>query len=304
MGEDWATIKRMVTSNRANELSEGMTWYLGACTSGANSSDVSDAPGGKAKRRAFCLKQSYLNYKLGFTGKVSGPKVILTPPRGKSIERFVLDEMNSYADRYARDIAKELGRTDIYQVMPKSHNALLAKLLLKAILADKVERTAGLETHFEQFEKAGVITKAVCLESDGRLVESISFPAFKWIDLGAEESWEDSELYGQLTSKFLFLVFKKQQDSEERKFDGAFFWTMPSSDLEVMKKLWGDTVEKIRGGDYSSFLKKTEHKIGHVRPHARDKSDTFPTPQGGAETKKSFWLNNSYVRELIRLNAS
>lgn len=299
MSEDWAAIKQMVTTNRANELSEGMTWYLGACTAGANASDVTDAPGGKAKRRAFCLKQSYLNYKLGFTGKISGPRVILTPPKGKGIEQFVMDEMNSYAGRKARDIAQELGRTDIYQVMPKSHNALLAKLLLKAILADKIERTDGFDTHFEQFEKAGIIMKAVCLESDGRLVESISFPAFKWIDLAAEEVWEDSELYAQITSKFLFLVFRKQQDSEERKFEGAFFWTMPSSDIEEMKKLWADTIEKIRSGDYSRFLKKTEHQVGHVRPHARDKADTFPTPQDGAETKKSFWLNNDYIRNII-----
>lgn len=304
MGEDWSSIKKMVTSNRANELSEGMTWYLGACTSGADSFDMSDAPGGKAKRRAFCLKQSYLNYKLGFTGKVSGPKVILTPPKGKGIERFVMDEMNRYADRYARDIAKELGRTDIYQVMPKSHNALLAKLLLKAILADKVERTEGLETHFEQFEKAGIIMKAVCLESDGRLVESISFPAFKWIDLGAEERWEGSELYGQLTSKFLFLVFMKQKDSEERKFEGAFFWTMPSADLDEMSKLWADTIEKIRSNEYGSFLRKTQHQVGHVRPHARDKSDTFPTPMGEDETKKSFWLNNDYIRKIIEKHLS
>jgi hypothetical protein len=228
--------------------------------------------------------------------------VILTPPKGKGIESYVLDEMNRHADRYARDIAIELGRTDIYQVMPKNHNALLAKLLLKAILADKVERTEGLNTHFEQFEKAGIIMKAVCLESDGRLVESISFPAFKWIKLAAEERWEDSELYSQLTSKFLFLVFKKHLDSEERKFEGAFFWTMPSADLDEMYVLWADTVEKIRNDEYGSFLKKTEHPVGHVRPHAKNRSDTFPTPQGGAETKKSFWLNNDYVRNVIKMN--
>lgn len=299
MSNDWLTIKNMVVSNHASELSEGMTWYLGACTSGANSADTSDAPGGKAKRRAFCLKQSYLNYKLGFTGAIRGPKVTLIPPKGNDIEHFVLGEMNHYADRYARDIASELGRSDIYRIMPKNHNALLAKLLLKAILADKVERTEGIEAHFEQFEKAGVITKSICLESDGRLVESISFPAFKWTELASEENWEESVLYRQLTSKFLFLVFRKQIDTEERKFEGAFFWTIPSSDLEAMSKLWSDTIDKIRGNNYESFIKKTQHPVGHVRPHARNKQDTYPTPQGGNETKKSFWLNNSYVRAVI-----
>lgn len=304
MSEDWSAIKSMVLSNRANELSEGMTWYLGACTSGANAADVSDAPGGKSKRRAFSLKQSYLNYKLGFSTNFNGPKVILTPPSSKGIERYVLDELNRYAGRNASDIASELGRRDIYEVMPKNHNSLLAKLLMKAILADPVVRTNELDTHFEQFEKAGVMMKAVCLESDGRLVESISFPAFKWVELAAEENWEDSELYGQLTSKFLFLVFKKQPDTEERKFEGAFFWTMPSADLNEMMKLWADTIEKIRSNEYASFLRKTQHQIGHVRPHAMDKTDTSLTPQGGAETKKSFWLNNDYVRELIRANVS
>jgi len=61
--KDWEYIIAKIKRGEAHLLSEGDTYYLGACTKAANSSVVRDAPGRiKAKPRAFSFKQPYLNF--------------------------------------------------------------------------------------------------------------------------------------------------------------------------------------------------------------------------------------------------
>ncbi len=296
MSSDWLHIKNKVVNGKANELSEGHTWYLGACTAGANSTKLRDAPMGiKAKVRAFSLKPSYLNYKLGYTQTAKGPKIILEPSVGQTLDEYILSNMCTYFDKPLDYVASSIGRAELSNSFAKNMRSKVARALLEEIAG---KHTSDISSDFEQFRKAGVIEKAVALEQNGRLKESISFPAFKWKELVNEEEWEDSELYTLLTTKFFFTVYKKTSTTMPILI-GCFFWTMPLKDLDSMKMLWLDTKHKIRTGDYDDFIKKTEHAVGHVRPHARDISDTYPTPQGTAQTKKSFWLNNDYVRDVI-----
>lgn len=297
MSEDWQLIKKTINDGRANQLSEGATWYLGACTAGASSSVRRKAPGGivDAKVRAFSLKPSYLNYKLGFSSRPAGPKAIFITPKGKTLDEYLLDNMQSYFDKPLNVIAKSINRPMLIQSFPKNINSKIVRALLEEIAST---RTKDVKTEFEQFRKGGVIEKTVTLESTLKLKESISFPAFKWKDLNEEDEWEDSELYSVLTTKFFFSVTKKTSSSMPVLI-GCFFWTMPPDDLEQMKILWLDTKLKICNGDYGNFIKKTGNLVGHVRPHALNAADTFPTPQGGMETKKSFWLNNDYILKVI-----
>jgi len=61
---DWEFIVEKIRRGEAHLLSEGDTYYLGACTKAKNSSVVRDQPRSRipAKPRAFSLKQTYLNY--------------------------------------------------------------------------------------------------------------------------------------------------------------------------------------------------------------------------------------------------
>jgi hypothetical protein len=45
--------------------------------------------------------------------------------------------------------------------------------------------------------------------------------------------------------------------------------------------------------------KKSESWIAHVRPHGMNKKDVDETPSGKWEVKKCFWLNASYIKEVI-----
>lgn len=295
MSQDWLVIKDMVTSGRANELSEGKTWYLGACTAGAAGSYRIAPNDVNAKTRAFSLKNSYLNFKLGYTSKVNGPKVILQPSAGQTLDEFILFNMSQFFNKPVDKVASMIKRSELSASFAKNMKSKVARALLEEITG---KHTNDISSYFLQFRKAGVIEKAVTLEISGKLKESISFPAFKWMELNDEIEWEDSELYSTLTSKFFFTVFQKTSTTMP-VLVGSFFWTMPNKDLESMKQLWIDTKLKIKDGNFRNFLKKTEHEVGHVRPHAQKALDTYPTPQGGKETKKCFWLNNDYVNEVI-----
>lgn len=56
--KDWETITKKIADGKAHELSEGDTFYLGACTKGANSSSVRKQPFSEilAKQRAYSFK--------------------------------------------------------------------------------------------------------------------------------------------------------------------------------------------------------------------------------------------------------
>ena len=57
-------INKKIASGKAHELSEGDTFYLGACTKGANALSVTKQPFSEipAKQRAYSFKQGYVNH--------------------------------------------------------------------------------------------------------------------------------------------------------------------------------------------------------------------------------------------------
>lgn len=91
---------------------------------------------------------------------------------------------------------------------------------------------------------------------------------------------------------------------------------MPHSDILEAKSVWdnmktnvskGEIVKEVtdRGTRKTYFPKKTENRISHVRPHARNADDTYDLPVADKLTgltkftKHCFWLNASYVKNEI-----
>lgn len=66
--EDYNVIRDLVQAGKAEELSEGLTHYLGACTKGATEATMWTEqfypPHSLAKKRAYCFKRSYMDYVL------------------------------------------------------------------------------------------------------------------------------------------------------------------------------------------------------------------------------------------------
>ena len=65
--QDWEFINQKIKNGKAHELSEGDTFYLGACTKGSTAlKSFRNQPFNEeqAKQRAYSLKQGYVNHKL------------------------------------------------------------------------------------------------------------------------------------------------------------------------------------------------------------------------------------------------
>lgn len=157
--------------------------------------------------------------------------------------------------------------------------------------------------------------KTVKLDKYGKLKESMSFPAFKYVDI-AEENWQTSGLREYFSNNlFAFTVY--QGKGKETYLKKIVLWKMPENVLEDgVRRVWEKTKKCIMAGDivkyiddngryFTFFPSSTENPYMHVRPHAKDRNDTNQLPVADKLTglvqypKHCFWLNRSYVLKII-----
>tara|TARA_R110001606_G_scaffold265849_1_gene414824 strand:- start:272 stop:1657 length:1386 start_codon:yes stop_codon:yes gene_type:complete len=309
---DWEFINQKIKDGKAHELSEGDTFYLGACTKGSTAlKSFRDQPFNEeqAKQRAYSLKQGYVNHiianiaqeETAVYGKIIERPEILDKVR--SIEEIVILKFHPFYGKSANQIEKELG-LELNQ-NAKSYFANLTNAILGLELGQKIE----------EFEKADIQVKTIRLKENDLPKEDISFPTFEYKEL-VETDWEDSDFKNILESKFFFVFY--QFEGENLILRKVKFWNMPYSDIVEAKNVWQEMVKTVSSGEIvkevtekdvrkTYFPKKTENRISHVRPHARNAADTYELPvadklTGLTEyTKHCFWLNASYVKDEIYL---
>tara|TARA_R110002124_G_scaffold104281_1_gene253974 strand:- start:1893 stop:3278 length:1386 start_codon:yes stop_codon:yes gene_type:complete len=310
--QDWEFINQKIKDGKAHELSEGDTFYLGACTKGSTAlKSFRDQPFNEeqAKQRAYSLKQGYVNHiianiaqeETAVYGKIIEHPEILEKVR--SIEEIVILKFHPFYGKSAEQIEQELG-LELNQ-KAKSYFANLTNAILGLELGQKIE----------EFEKADIQVKTIRLKENDLPKEDISFPTFEYQEL-VETDWEDSDFKNILESKFFFVFY--QFEGENLILRKVKFWNMPYSDILLAKNVWEEMVKTVSSGEIvkevtekgvrkTYFPKKTENKVSHVRPHARNAEDTYDLPvadklTGLTEyTKHCFWLNASYVKDEIYL---
>lgn len=312
--KDWEFITKKIAAGKAHELSEGDTFYLGACTKGANALSVRKQPFSEipAKQRAYSFKQGYVNHIIAsianepreIYGKLF-PSIAIA--KKQTIEEIVIEKFRPY---YGKSIGHILTSTGVkLNTTAKNFYSNLSKVILGI----------ELEKEIEEFEKAEIVVKTVRLKENNLPKEDISFPNFKYAEIVKEE-WEESRFKDVLEHKFLFIFY--QFEREELILRKVKFWNMPYSDIIEAKKVWSKTREIIENGQIikdvktdrngkevrlTNFPNKKFSSIAHVRPHAKNASDTYPLPEKDKltnlkeYTKHCFWLNNTYVRDEIYL---
>lgn len=310
---DWETINQKIIDGKAHELSEGDTFYLGACTKGSTAAkSLREQPFNpeKAKQRAYSLKQGYVNHiianiaqeEVGVYGKILDTPDILD--KVNSIEEIIVSRFKPYYGKSANQIDQELKLG-----LNKKAKSFFANLT-NAILGVEIDKK------IEEFEKADIQVKTVRLKENNLPKEDISFPTFKYEEL-VEMEWEDSDFKNILESKFFFVFY--QFEGNKLILRKVTFWNMPYSDIIEAKKVWDNTIKTILKGDIvkevtdkgvrkTYFPKKSENRVSHVRPHARNAADTYKLPVKDKltnlteYTKHCFWLNASYVKTHIYTN--
>ena len=320
--KDWETIKQKVADGKAHELSEGDTFYLGACTKGTNASSVRKQPFSEipAKQRAYSFKQGYVNHIIasiaGETKEVYGKLISSAKEvKRKTIEEIVIEKFKPYYGKTEEEIIQKLGLD-----LNKKAKSFYANLT-KAVLG------ISLDKEIEEFEKAEIEMKTIRVEANNSIEQSISFPAFEFEQI-FQENWITSEMNEIVEKKFLFIFFKN--DGISYKLDKVKFWNMPMSDRNEVRKVWLKTKKIIQeGGIFNSYAKDrlgnirvskkgnpiklnnlpkmSENSVSHVRPHGSDSTETYPLPiedkilKVKEYSKQCFWLNNTYVRDEIYL---
>lgn len=288
--QDWEKIVDKIRRGEAHLLSEADTLYLGAAPKASSSKSRRAQPNSDidAKPRAFSLKTTYLNYLI----QKFLNKDIIKHSSLNNGQKFPLTIEDNVQARFAPYI----GKTDVeienifnilYEKRPKNHRRLLINKLL-----------GSTSNKIEEFEKANITLKVITLEPSGRLVESISFPIFKYTEI-VNESWEESCFYEQLTQKkFLFIVFRKKSN-DEAILEKVKFWNFPMKDINEAKWVWEETVKRIKKGQADKLPKIRDNNVAHVRPHGRDGQDVIDTGYGTKEVKKCFWLNAKYIEKQL-----
>ena len=315
---DYAKINSKIKAGLAHEISEGDTFYLGACTKGASAAkSLQPQYYGDhilAKKRNFCFKQSYMNYILqNYVLKDNVPCESIIGDESlenTSFEEFIINKINSYQGKSDKELCILFNRE-------YNNN--------KAQWIDLTYRMLGIKSNrAEEFEKANIVAKAIRIETNGKIRENMSFPPFKFKEL-VKETWESSTIYNYFEStKLLFVVF--ESDGEKYVLKGAQLWNMPISDLEgTVKEEWTEIRNAIQNGiifehnfniPVKNNLPKIKYsKILHVRPHAAKaayslkdgfkygdiQKDANELPDGQWMTTQSFWLNNDYILSQLEM---
>lgn len=324
--DDYEKIVAMIKAGRAHELSESMTVYLGACTKGATAESSLAlqyyAPDTLAKRRAFALKRQYMDYVLHhyLKGEQPSDSVIKNPSvlADSTFEEYVLGLINRHIGKTDKQLCDVLG-------IPFTGHKRQWSQIAYALLGVRGEQA-------EEFEKANISVRAVRIKEEGGIKESLSLPAFDFIEL-VEEDWEDAPLHDYFEEKrFLFVSFQMESglpDGGTTRLVGARFWSMPQMDIDgPLYECWEKTRRVISAGVEltpqknakgelrvrNNLPKASENPIAHVRPHTAKSaykfedgsthgnidSDAAPLPDGRKMTKQSFWLNNSYIYNIVK----
>lgn len=328
---DYEKIISYIQDGRADELSEGMTTYLGACTKGATeatmwvdqyyeyfNTDTGEIERRRAKRRAFSLKRSYMDY-------VLHAYVLGAPRIGESIVQGD-DESIDFESYVTALIERHYGETD-RQIAEQYGLEYTGN---KAQWTTLVYRMLGIKSNAaEEFVKAGINVRACRVNKRGHIEQAMSFPPFEFKQL-INEDWETSSFRARLeTNRFFFVVFREDHEGEWR-LDRCLFWAMPANEIEgLAKACWDETRKIIREGvelnpyrDASGKLKVTnnlpgmaDNPIVHVRPHTSKAAYKFADgteigdiarnacelPDGRWMTKQSFWFNKGYLEHILGL---
>lgn len=286
--QDWITIQSKVRDGKAEELSEGDTFYLAACRKGSGGlkeklrkqpfSDVG------AKSRAFSLKPSYMTRVIEHHGQ-EAEILNSTTVLSQGIISATYEKLGQHIGKSVEQLAHEFS----YYRSGPNDKGYFRNLVMR--LFDVSGRVVP------ELEKAGVILKTVRVDKNGKPYEDMSFRNFKYDEI-VDQTWEESTFFSEIEQKFLFVIYRTGDDGVLR-LDNIKYWNMPYEDRLEAARVW-QKAKRQSLLEIDDFPKSTESHVAHVRPKGKNGDSFYPTKSGKLLPKKCFWLNRAYIAEQIR----
>lgn len=308
MKKDWEIIVGKIRDGKAEEISEGDTMYLGACTKGASKESLREQPYSdvRAMQRAFSLKQSYMTVLV--RKYLDQEKVQSFVKQGElrnlTLEEIIYKRFEDYIGLNISEISHKLG----YIINPSN----------KSSIANMVSRILGISgtklSDIEEFSKANIEFKTIRLEPNGLPKESMSFEQVdfqRWLD----PDFESSQFYEKFEqTKFLFVVFQYNETLKENPnripwLKTIKVWNMPEPVIQThIRKMWNEGRQVLRDGVQlietsrgirNNLPKAKDNPVTHIRPKAQNASDKIKLPDGQMITKQAYWLDRKYIGKIL-----
>ena len=308
--KDWEHIKEKAKLLQADNLSQSDTMYLCAATKGVRNQKPMPYLDGKAfaKKRSYSYKHSYIAFYLSqytlfekdgkhyFEKKKQDTIRLLENEIGTTVEEKVIQCFSQFIGLSDYNISKTFGYEKMFEnPIDKSRWHWNTSLILTG------KKKKYLSKYIEEFSKSGLTVKTVRLNQNNNLCEEVSFRTQGYGNL-IEDEWEDSSLYNEMSSKFLWIVYKEDSLLKGQfNLNKTIFWTMPKNDLDFLEKKWRELKNLIEGGDFrheyfqediSFYFLKIKDKIG-------GKNKMFNNHQ---ITNLSHWFRKSYVEDILTKN--
>lgn len=316
--EDWEGIKYKVKTEIADQLSEGDSKILGACTSGSGKL-VKYGSNKEAKQRSYSLKHNYLKVFYNQNKRnIKYTSLNLEPNIAPEI--FVVNELNKQIEN--QNLIDVVNKYNVnFSKTAKSGFSLLINRILK--VEDK--------KRIIELEENGITIKTIPVNNEYKPWEAMSFPKFSLVDL-IEEEWEgenEANFKNILNQGFIFIPVIKEKEKyvdggvtkyrfknwETWKIGKAVFWKANDSEALIIKKEWNEAKEIVMKGvivnqvkhgkterQENNLLKSTETEIIHIRPHAQNSKDIdkpFFDFSKISISWQSFWLNKAFTEKII-----
>ena len=292
---DWERVRDTVEKGLAHELRESEGRIMGPATKAAHSRARRPQPvttfSSHAKPRAFALKPSFT--------KALYDDSMHRGPIESLIENLSLAEVNRFEHEVFRRFDRYVGLTlgevgDSLEVPGSTGKGYIGAVLRRAFGAHSPR------AKIREFEEMGISVKTTRISPDGMPYEAMSFPAFRYLEL-IEEIWEESTLLTQLDGLLFVpcLGVTKSTPHADCVIQQPFLWRPQATQFETLRAEWEMFRDAIRAGNADRLPTAASTEMIHVRPHARDSSDTDVAPVVGPVVKKSFWLNRAFVARLV-----
>ena len=202
----------------------------------------------------------------------------MSPQIDSEFEHRVHEKVEPYLGRQIDEIGREVG---VKSSRSKGYPANVVRILLFSFVP------AGPA----DFERRSIEIKTVRKPRVGRPYEAMSFPAFDANEL-VRESWARSTLCRLLAPN-------KTDHLGTSRLGKPVFWSPNGQQLETIKSEWENFRILIGGGAALRLPGAASTSAIHVRTHGQDARDRAFAPGVGYIPKRSFWLNQDFVRSII-----
>ncbi|WP_415397395.1 MutH/Sau3AI family endonuclease [Sulfurimonas sp. CS5] len=322
---DWLTVQKKVNNGYAHELSESQCKVLAASRSGSGGKDKNgrlkdlvlqpiQTYNKEALKRSFSLKQSFTNQRWNELNKKIKYESIIDSLEIKDFNDFetsILNKINLYQGKSLIELSS------LFNLSLTNNSKNKEATIIKKAIGFK-----SVKSKIKEFEQLGILVKTINVrKKDNYLFENISFPAMIFADF-EEENWEESTFKSYI-NKILFIPIYKEYDKapmNEKYLGKAFFWTPSIIEESLIRDEWIRYQNEVHIGkckvskiivnsrkgykEVSGLSKESQTNIIHMRPHGRDSNDRDEDSLGNSIVKQCFWLNKSFMQQLINESIS